>query len=57
LNDGASQRCPSYYRGLRIAIARDGSSVNVLADLAAFDERETLVATDEFLARGKRHEK
>jgi len=39
------------------AIARDGSSVNVLADLAAFDEREALVATHEFLARGKRYEK
>jgi 2-methylisocitrate lyase-like PEP mutase family enzyme len=38
------------------AIARDGSSVNVLADLAGFDEREALVATDAFLARGKRYE-
>jgi 2-methylisocitrate lyase-like PEP mutase family enzyme len=38
------------------AITRDGSSVNALGDLAAFDEREALVATDEFLARGKRYE-
>jgi 2-methylisocitrate lyase-like PEP mutase family enzyme len=38
------------------AIARDGSSANVIADLAAFDEREALVATAEFLARGKRYE-
>jgi 2-methylisocitrate lyase-like PEP mutase family enzyme len=40
-----------------VAIARDGSSANVITDLAAFDEREALVATDEFLARGKRYEK
>jgi len=39
------------------AIARDGSSVNVLADMAAFDERETIVDTDAFLARGKRYER
>ena len=38
------------------AITRDGSSVNALGDIAAFDEREALVATDEFLARGKRYE-
>ncbi|HET7096746.1 MAG TPA: oxaloacetate decarboxylase [Casimicrobiaceae bacterium] len=38
------------------AIARDGSSINVLADLAGFDEREALVDTDAFLARGKRYE-
>ncbi len=37
------------------AIARDGSSVNALGDLAGFDEREALVATAEFLARGKRY--
>jgi len=37
------------------AIARDGSSVGVLGDLAGFDERETLVATAEFLDRGKRY--
>jgi 2-methylisocitrate lyase-like PEP mutase family enzyme len=39
------------------AIARDGSSVNVLDDLAAFEEREALVATGDFLARGKRYER
>lgn len=39
------------------AIARDGSSANVIADLAAFDEREALVATADFLARGKRYER
>jgi len=39
------------------AIARDGSSVNVLADMAAFDERETIVDTEAFLARGKRYER
>jgi len=38
------------------AIARDGSSINVLADLAGFDEREAIVATDAFLARGKRYD-
>jgi hypothetical protein len=37
------------------AIAKDGSSANVIGDLAAFDEREALVATAEFLARGKRY--
>ena len=39
------------------AISRDGSSANVIADLAAFDEREALVATADFLARGKRYER
>jgi 2-methylisocitrate lyase-like PEP mutase family enzyme len=37
------------------AIARDGSSANIIDDLAPFDEREALVATAEFLARGKRY--
>jgi len=37
------------------AIARDGSSAKVLGDLAGFDEREALVATAEFLERGKRY--
>ncbi|MDA1082480.1 MAG: isocitrate lyase/PEP mutase family protein [Gemmatimonadetes bacterium] len=37
------------------AITRDGSSANVIGDLAPFDEREALVATAEFLARGKRY--
>jgi 2-methylisocitrate lyase-like PEP mutase family enzyme len=37
------------------AIKRDGSSGQILADLAGFDEREALVATDEYLARGKRY--
>ena len=39
------------------AIARDGSSVKVLDDLALFEEREALVATPEFLERGKRYER
>jgi 2-methylisocitrate lyase-like PEP mutase family enzyme len=38
------------------AIRRDGSSVSVLANMAGFDEREALVATAEFLERGKRYE-
>ncbi|MSP88281.1 MAG: isocitrate lyase/PEP mutase family protein [Alphaproteobacteria bacterium] len=37
------------------AITRDGSSAKVLSDLAGFDEREDLVATDEFLERGRRY--
>lgn len=37
------------------AIARDGSSAKVLGDLAGFDERESLVATAEFLERGRRY--
>ena len=37
------------------AIARDGSSINILDDLAPFHERESLVATDAFLERGKRY--
>lgn len=37
------------------AIARDGSSAAILGDLAGFDEREAVVATDDFLARGKRY--
>jgi 2-methylisocitrate lyase-like PEP mutase family enzyme len=37
------------------AIARDGSSSAILAELALFDEREALVGTAEFLARGKRY--
>jgi 2-methylisocitrate lyase-like PEP mutase family enzyme len=37
------------------AIARDGSSAAVLADMAGFDEREALVATAEYLDRGKRY--
>jgi 2-methylisocitrate lyase-like PEP mutase family enzyme len=37
------------------AIARDGSSVNVLRDLAGFEEREQLVATAAFLDRGRRY--
>jgi 2-methylisocitrate lyase-like PEP mutase family enzyme len=37
------------------AIARDGSSINVLGDLAPFEERESLVATAAFLERGKRY--
>ena len=36
------------------AIKRDGSSKSVLDDMAEFDEREALVATAEFLDRGKR---
>lgn len=39
------------------AIARDGSSAGILADLAAFDEREEIVDTPGFLARGKRYER
>jgi len=39
------------------AIARDGSSLGVIEHLAPFDEREAIVATDEFIARGKRYEK
>jgi 2-methylisocitrate lyase-like PEP mutase family enzyme len=39
------------------AIARDGSSANVLHELAPFDEREALVDTGGFLARGKRYER
>ncbi|MSQ71759.1 MAG: oxaloacetate decarboxylase [Betaproteobacteria bacterium] len=38
------------------AISRDGSSLAMIEDLAAFDEREELVATAEFLARGKRYQ-
>jgi 2-methylisocitrate lyase-like PEP mutase family enzyme len=37
------------------AIARDGSSAAILGDLAGFDEREAVVATDDFLTRGKRY--
>lgn len=37
------------------AIARDGSSGGILRDLADFDEREALVATDKFLERGRRY--
>jgi 2-methylisocitrate lyase-like PEP mutase family enzyme len=37
------------------AIARDGSSINVLESLAGFDERERIVDTAAFLARGKRY--
>jgi 2-methylisocitrate lyase-like PEP mutase family enzyme len=37
------------------AIVRDGSSAKVLGDLAGFEEREALVATTEFLERGKRY--
>ncbi len=37
------------------AIARDGSSAEVLGDLAGFEEREAVVATEDFLARGKRY--
>ena len=37
------------------AIRRDGSSKSVLDDMAEFDEREALVATAEFLERGKRY--
>jgi 2-methylisocitrate lyase-like PEP mutase family enzyme len=37
------------------AIARDGSSAAILGDLAGFDEREAVVATDDFLKRGKRY--
>lgn len=37
------------------AIARDGSSANVIGDLAPFDEREAVVATAEFIERGKRY--
>jgi len=37
------------------AIKRDGSSQSVLDDMAGFDEREKLVATAEFLDRGKRY--
>ena len=40
-----------------VAIARDGSSLGVIEHLAPFDEREAIVATDEFIARGKRYEK
>lgn len=38
------------------AIRRDGSSAAVLASMAGFEERERLVATAEFLARGKQYE-
>jgi 2-methylisocitrate lyase-like PEP mutase family enzyme len=38
------------------AIGRDGSSAAVLSNMAGFDERERLVETAEFLARGKRYE-
>jgi len=37
------------------AIKRDGSSANIIGDLAPFEEREALVATAEFLERGKRY--
>ena len=37
------------------AIKRDGSSKSVLDDLAEFDEREALVATADFLERGRRY--
>ena len=43
-------------RSLQV-ILRDGSSLAMIQDLAAFDEREELVATAEFLARGKRYER
>jgi len=39
------------------AISRDGSSLAMIQDLVPFDEREELVATGEFLARGKRYER
>ena len=38
------------------AIARDGSSLDVIADMASFDEREAIIATDDILERGKRYE-
>lgn len=37
------------------AIHRDGSSASVLANMAGFDERETLVGTAGFLERGKKY--
>jgi len=37
------------------AIKRDGSSAGIIGDLAPFEEREALVATAEFLERGKRY--
>jgi 2-methylisocitrate lyase-like PEP mutase family enzyme len=37
------------------AIARDGSSGKVLDTLAGFDEREAVVATPDFLERGRRY--
>ena len=37
------------------AIARDGSSARIIADLAPFEEREALVATAEFIERGRRY--
>ncbi len=37
------------------AIKHDGSSANIIGDLAPFEEREALVATAEFLERGKRY--
>jgi 2-methylisocitrate lyase-like PEP mutase family enzyme len=37
------------------AIHRDGSSASVLQHMAGFDEREELVGTADFLARGKKY--
>jgi 2-methylisocitrate lyase-like PEP mutase family enzyme len=37
------------------AIQRDGSSARIIDQLAPFEERESLVATAEFLERGKRY--
>jgi len=37
------------------AIQRDGSSARIIDELAPFEEREALVATAEFLERGKRY--
>lgn len=37
------------------AIRRDGSSLNVLGHLAGFEERERIVDTPAFLARGRRY--
>ena len=37
------------------AIKRDGSSARIIAELAPFEEREALVATAEFIERGKRY--
>lgn len=39
------------------AIKRDGSSASVLSSMASFDEREELVDTDGFLARGRKFAK
>jgi 2-methylisocitrate lyase-like PEP mutase family enzyme len=37
------------------AIQRDGSSARIISELAPFEEREALVATAEFIERGKRY--